>query len=50
MNMTKTKYTPCPKLKMKKLIYFLGLGSQAQPSATCILNIALPTRDGCDKF
>ena len=22
----------------------------AQPSATCILNIALPTRDGCDKF
>ena len=23
---------------------------QAQPSATCILNIALPTRDRCDKF
>ena len=22
----------------------------AQPSATCILNIALPIRDGCDKF
>ena len=21
-----------------------------QPSATCILNIALPTCDGCDKF
>ena len=24
--------------------------AQAQPSATCILNIALPIRDGCDKF
>ena len=22
----------------------------SQPSAPCILNIALPTRDGCDKF
>ena len=21
-----------------------------QPSATCVLNIALPTCDGCDKF
>ena len=26
------------------------VGGGAQPSATCILNIALPTRDGCDKF
>ena len=24
--------------------------SSTEPSATCILNIALPTRDGCDKF
>ena len=23
---------------------------QSQPSATCILNIALPIRDGCNKF
>ena len=25
-------------------------GPPAQPSATCILNIALPTCDGCDEF
>ena len=27
-----------------------GSDEQAQPSATCILNIALPTHDGGDKF
>jgi len=27
--------------------YIRGL---SQPSATCILNIALPTRNRCDKF
>ena len=28
----------------------LNVCALPQPSATCILNIALPTRDGCDKF
>jgi hypothetical protein len=28
----------------------IRLSPVPQPSAACILNIALPTRDGCDKF
>ena len=36
--------------KKGALKYYVSHRGGAQPSVTCILNIALPTRDGCDKF
>ena len=43
--------TPNPAILLVQLFSFkIPQINISQPSATCILNIALPTRDGCNKF